>query len=173
MPAHRHEIHRGTRRTPGEFAPLFDWLDEPEETAPPVGDTDPLELLRSACELHTSEREGMIVRFSFGVDVINRRRAAGDKPLTGTYQASNYCDPFGALLHGTPYGAGILPDAARLLGVDELFIVGFLHGLDKAVHSLTGRREEVFEKSASYQSGYEVGDKIAEEFVRIPGGWEV
>jgi hypothetical protein len=172
----RHEIHRKTRQNPGDFAPLFDWGEPPAEPAP---ETDAAERLRRACA-DWIEGGGLICSSHFGVDVVNRHRVYRGKdqppgPLTGEYAVTNkrkYCDPFGALLHGRPYGAGILPDIAKILGVDEFWIVGFMHGLDGTDGGLTGRRADEFDESASYQDGLSAGRQIAEEFVRIQVGWE-
>ncbi|HEX7313266.1 MAG TPA: hypothetical protein VF297_05070 [Pyrinomonadaceae bacterium] len=93
----RHRTYHDTKERPGSFGPLFDWF-EPEE-ARPVGGPDPLEALRAACLGHV-EAGGLIARQLFGVSVVDRRRKDDRSPLTGTYKAENYCDPFGALLVG-------------------------------------------------------------------------
>lgn len=172
----RHEIHRNSKRTPGEFMPLFDW-DTAEEMAEVLDTLAAVKMLREAC-LRQIERGGLIVRFCFGARLANCRRedfgpSAPAGPLRADYEAGKYCDPLGALLHDTPFGAGVLADAARLLGVDEYWMAGFLHGVDHTKPFMSGKRFADFDASPMYRQGREVGLEIAEEFIHIKGGWEV
>jgi hypothetical protein len=62
---------------------------------------------------------------------------------------------------------------ALVLGVDHLWVIGFIHGVDRETLAV-GRRLEQFEDSLSYVDGRAVGARIAERFVvTIQGGWEV
>jgi hypothetical protein len=163
----RYQLTRRSKAQPGDFVPLFDWDGDADRDG---GGSDPVDTLRAACAEHV-EAGGLIARQFFGVKVVNRKRLNNESPLTGTYKAANYCDPLAALLDGQPYGCGILPDAGRLLGVDEYRLAGFIHGLDRT-EFWVGRREEKFGESPSYRAGHVAGREIGAEFARIQVGWE-
>ena len=157
---------RGTRRGLSDFAPQFEW-DAPVAALP---NSEPIELLREACLSHL-EAEGMICRQHFGVSLVNCKRIEGE-PLRATYKAAKYCDPLGALLDGKPFGAGILPDAMRLLGVDEFWMAGFIHGYDRTPGFWRGRSADALDESDSYKTGFKAGLELGDEFALVELGWE-
>src|SRR5205085_317164 len=97
-----------------------------------------------------------IGRVPFGLDMKPLPREEGE-PLKGTYHAKEITDPVGALLDGHSFRAGMMADAARILNVDEYWLVGFLHGFDGVDESLIGRKKKVLEESENYLNGVEAG----------------
>ncbi len=176
----RHQFTRPEKGSPGDFQPFFDWA-EPERAAP-VGELPPeglVERITSACE-EWMRRGGVIVRGSFGVGTVNRRRELRGRDehgrpvwggLSGVYATEKYCCPLAPLLDGLPSRFNPVADFARVLGVDHFWVLGFIHGLDKTV-TLTGRRQEYLEESLTYVEGREAGVRIAERFVTLTKGWE-
>jgi hypothetical protein len=163
---------RGTRRGLGDFAPLFDW----GESAAVPASTDPVGLLRDACLTHL-EAEGIICRQHFGLSLVkcareDRGAHQPPGPLRATYKAARYCDALGALLDGKPFGAGVLPDAAKILGVDEFWLAGFMHGYDRTPGYWRGRNADAFDESDSYKAGFAAGRNVGDEFASVEVGWE-
>jgi hypothetical protein len=177
----RHQFTRQSRHNPGDFAPFFDWAEERE---PEVGSAPPegiAERIGAACE-DWMRRGGLIVRGTFGVGTVNRVRENRGRDergqiiwggITGTYAVNKHCCPLAPLLEGLPSRFNPVADFAAVLGVDHLWAVGFIHGVDKEVVAV-GKRLGVLEESLSYVDGRACGAKIAERFVtHIQGGWEV
>jgi hypothetical protein len=154
----------------GDFLPYFDWHEgEQLFSLPP--DLSLREMISDGCERWT-ERGGMIVRYCFGLETVNLRRDERDV-LSGIYKANKYCCPLAPLLDGSPSNFHPLADAARLLQVDQFFIVGFMHAVDKTTLDVIGKRMDTFKEAPSYFEGESLGAEIAAKYIRIPGGWEV
>lgn len=166
----RHQFTKGSAKRPGDFAPFFDWPD-PDES-PSVGaipDEDLTERIIAACE-EWQGKGGVLVRSHFGVKTVRAARDHADK-LTGFYETQRYCCPLAPLLDGLPSRFNPLADFAAVLGVDHLWVVGFIHGFDRT-ELFTGKRAAQFNESLSYVDGNSAGRKIGERFYVIDVGWE-
>ncbi len=59
-----------------------------------------------------------------------------------------------------------LLDAMKILQVDDLWIVGFVHGFDRANIVLIGKNLEKFSEHKSYLEGKDAGRTVAARFVK-------
>lgn len=177
----RHQFTRGSKAQLGDFLPFFDWDEQATEpVVPAMPPEDIAERIEAACE-DWMRRGGLIVRGAFGVSTVNCKRENRGRDecgqiiwggISGTYEVKKHCCPLAPLLEGLPSRFNPVVDMATVLGVDHLWVIGFIHGADGEV-LLVGRRLERFEDSLSYVDGRALGAKIAERFaVTIQGGWE-
>jgi hypothetical protein len=168
----KHQLTRQSKRGAGDFAPFFDW-DESEQSPPvyPMPAEGLVERIAEGCE-RWIRQGGLIVRFHFGVSTENCKRDERGN-LSGTYKVGKHCCPLAPLLEGLPSRFHPLADFAAVLGVDQFWVIGFVHGVDGTVKTLTGKRADYFEESLTYVEGREAGAQIAERYIHIPGGWEV
>lgn len=178
----RHQIHRQSKANPGDFAPFFDWGEpDAESVVSPMPPEDIAERIAEACERHMLGG-GLIVRGAFGVLTVNCKRENKGRDargqiiwggISGVYEVKKHCCPLAPLLAGLPSRFNPVADFALVLGVDHLWVLGFIHGVDKEVLAV-GRRLEQLEESLSYVDGRATGVKIAERYViHIQGGWTV
>jgi hypothetical protein len=176
----RYQLTRKSKAQPGDFVPFFDW-DEPGEVAIPEMPPEGLvERITAACESHL-RGGGLIVRGAFGVETVQRKRENRGRDergqviwggLSGVWAVKKHCCPLAPLLDGLPSRFNPVADFALVLGVDHLWILGFIHGVDREAFVI-GRRLADFEESLSYVDGRAAGVQIAERFVTVSGGWEV
>lgn len=176
----RHQFTRRTQASPGDFAPFFDWAEEREPSVGAVPPEDITERIAAACERHM-QGGGLIVRGAFGASTVNRVRENRGRDergetiwggISGVYAVNKHCCPLAPLLGGLPSRFNPVADFAAVLGVDHLWVVGFIHGVDKEVFAV-GKRQGQLEESLSYVDGRAAGAKIGERFITIQGGWEV
>lgn len=168
----KHQIHKGTRASAGDFAPYFDWDETEPPSVAPLPDVSLTELIAEVCE-RWMRQGGLIVRYHFGVKTIAHRRSDGKWIIPPIYKTQKYCCPLAPLLDGQPSNFMPIADAANLLQVDQYFVVGFMHGVDQTTKSIVGRRMDIFDESPNYFEGRAIGLEIAERYITIPGGWEV
>lgn len=174
------------RKRPGDFEPFFDWGES--EDGPTVGAVPPEGVtarIVAACE-DWQRRGGVLVRCHFGVKTVRVTREKVGKRrdektgrteiiwggLSGFYETQKYCCPLAPLVDGLPSRFNPLADFASALGVDHLWILGFIHGFDKT-ELYTGRRAEQLGESLSYVDGHAAGVKVASQFYVVDLGWEL
>ena len=176
----RHQFTRKSKAGLGDFAPFFEWSEEREPEVAAILPEGIAERIAAACE-DWMRRGGLIVRGTFGVSTVNRRRKNEGRDargqiiwggISGEYEVKKHCCPLAPLLEGLPSRFNPMADFAAALGVDHLWVVGFIHGVDKEVFAV-GKRQGQLEESLSYVDGRAVGVKIAERYVIHLDGWEV
>lgn len=159
--------NRTVDRSDAHFAPYFDF-GELEESAP---QTDPVKLLIDACQVWI-DKGNQIDRYVFGVRSEGLLRSDdGHGNITqirpAFYRASGeICCPLGIILIDTESHFMPLLDAARILQVDHLWIVGFVHAIDGASIVSIGKNVEEFSKHDSYLKGKQAGKVIGAKFIK-------
>lgn len=160
------EIRTRTRlkfeKEPTAFTPYFDFDDYAIAEAPRV---DPTQVVMEACQAWV-DRGNQIARGDFGVKSVGfYRDERGD--LHATYEAmGEICCPFGVLLDGRESHFMIVADVVKLLGTDEFWGVGFIHGFDKENITTIGRNLDRFLGNANYIAGRAAGQQTAARFVK-------
>lgn len=173
MQPSKHQFTRASKERPGDFAPFFEWADtDHDPPVYPLPEGDLLARISDGCEQWLSEG-GSIVRYFFGVKTVNVKRSEDGRIISAFYETLKHCCPLAPLLNGLPSNFNPLADAVRLLGADQYWVIGFVHGIDKTTAMMTGKRSHYFEDSLTYVEGREAGLKIGAKFIGARGGWEL
>lgn len=180
----KHQFTRGSGKKPGDFAPYFNWGDDENPSVGLIPDENLVERIVAACE-EWQANGGVLVRSHFGVKTVRVTRENLGKrrnertgrletewgKLSGFYETQKYCCPLAPFLDGLPSRFNPLADFASVLLVDHFWVLGVMHGFDKA-EWFVGRRGEQLKESLSYVDGLDAGRKVGERFYVIDVGWE-
>jgi len=159
---------RTVDRSEAQFALYFDFTEpeSAEENAP-----DPLKIIMEVCQSWV-DKGNQIERISFGVSSRGLHRTSDKQGNITVHSKAFYqpngemCCPLGVVLIGTESHFMPLLDAAKVLGVDHFYVVGFVHGFDGQNISTIGRNLEELSKHESYLNGKEAGRIVSAKFVK-------
>jgi hypothetical protein len=152
-------------RSAVHFAPYFDF-EEAACQVPTDSKPDPALALRAASK-RWIEAGNVLQPGAFGVETVERVRDTYAGTLTGTYRmVGEISDPLGIILDGKESRCMPVLDAARELETDEFWIVGFIHGFDRANATIIGKNLDKLMKSQNYLDGKRAGMKLRSEFIK-------
>lgn len=165
---------RAAEVSSAHFTPYFDFGVEADSASTTEACARATELLREVCREWTRQGNRIDV-CGFGVTTRGVVRDCDTYSPTynrilnpGRYVAiGEICDPLGALLAGQRSTLMPVLDAARVLKVDEFYVVGFIHGFDsKGASSLVGKNLDKLEMNPAYHAGRDAGWEMRHRFVK-------
>jgi hypothetical protein len=152
-------------KKPRSIESEFDWFDEDELLETNIADEIAVEEIRAACR-RVIEQGGTIVQISFGT-ALERRLVGIETEFFYALAENKRCCPLGALLIGERAWGSPLATAMRRLKVDQMWVVGFIHGVDRLTVMTLGARKYLLERNANYVAGVAAGMKVGREFIQV------